>query len=382
MTRSCPDCGREEPPNVRFCVFCGAALQPAAAASAATPTVDREEPNALQAACLCAAAVLIAAMVLTFIIAAGVSGIHRSAAANSRARPIDLLSLPDTSFVATGLVTGLNPLLPLPPPPSLITPVASPTPVSTPDPEATETPEPTATATPPASSSLLNQFVRIRDIAGSECVNVRRAASLNAGVLRCLDSGSLAQVVEGPQQADGHDWWKLDAGGWAAGDFLIAAGGTPGSAPAAVPDPGAGLAQSIDAGLARAVAVASAQTVVSGYTGWATYYGIEDGFVRGDIMNDGAIYDPADPTITAASFHIPMHTWLRVCTTVRCILVQVRDRGLLDENGIMLDLSRAAYALLFGGLNGKQWVAAYFVGSAGPAAPAAAIATAAPAALP
>ena len=79
-------------------------------------------------------------------------------------------------------------------------------------------------------------------------------------------------------------------------------------------------------------------------------------------MNDGTPYDPADPTITAASFAIPLHTWLRVCTVVRCIAVQVRDRGLLDQNGILLDLSRAAYALLFGGLSGKQWVSAFLTG--------------------
>lgn len=103
-----------------------------------------------------------------------------------------------------------------------------------------------------------------------------------------------------------------------------------------------------------------AQTPLFGFSGWATYYGIEDGFVRGDTMYDGTSYDPADPTIAAASFLIPLHTWLRVCSSLQCIIVQVRDRGLLDENSILLDLSRSAYALLFGGLGGKQWVSAYF----------------------
>jgi hypothetical protein len=106
--------------------------------------------------------------------------------------------------------------------------------------------------------------------------------------------------------------------------------------------------------------VASAQAPVYGYAGWVTYYGIEDGFVRGDIMYDGTSYDPADATIAAASFLIPLHTWLRVCSPVQCIIVQVRDRGLLDQNSILLDLSRSAYALLFGSLGGKQWVSAYF----------------------
>ena len=113
----------------------------------------------------------------------------------------------------------------------------------------------------------------------------------------------------------------------------------------------------------------TARADLYGYAGYATYYGIEDGFVRGDVMFDGTPYDPADPSITAASFLIPLHTWLRVCTQTNCISVQVRDRGLLDENGILLDLSRAAYAQLFGGLGGKQWISAYF--TSGPGAPAA-----------
>jgi hypothetical protein len=112
-------------------------------------------------------------------------------------------------------------------------------------------------------------------------------------------------------------------------------------------------------GIGRA-SVTHAQAPLYGYAGWVTYYGIEDGFVRGDVMYDGTSYDPADPTIAAASFLIPLHTWLRVYSPSQCIIVQVRDRGLLDQNSILLDLSRSAYALLFGSLGGKQWVSAYF----------------------
>jgi rare lipoprotein A (peptidoglycan hydrolase) len=99
---------------------------------------------------------------------------------------------------------------------------------------------------------------------------------------------------------------------------------------------------------------------VYGYAGFATYYGIEDGVVAGDVMYDGTPYDPADPTIAAASFLFPLHTWLRVCQPARCIIVQVRDRGLLDQNSVLIDLSRAAYRLLFGQLGGKAWVSAYY----------------------
>jgi len=212
------------------------------------------------------------------------------------------------------------------------------------------------------SSVAPGQYLQVKDLTGDECVDVRSGPSLNADVIRCLPSRSLARVLDGPKESEGHRWWKLDAGGWAADDDLVAAGGTPNPTIAADGD--------LAAALGRATFQASAQsTMLYGFAGWATYYGIEDGFVRGDIMYDGTPYDPADPAMTAASFRIPMHTLLRVCTAVRCILVQVRDRGLLDENGIMLDLSRAAYALLFGGLNGKQWVSAYFVGPAASAAP-------------
>lgn len=110
----------------------------------------------------------------------------------------------------------------------------------------------------------------------------------------------------------------------------------------------------------------AAHADVYGYAGWATYYGIEDGFVKGDVMYDGNTYDPADPSIAAASNIFPIHTWLRVCSSSNCIAVEVQDRGLLDENGILLDLSRAAYQRLFGSLGGKQWIDAYYSGSTAP----------------
>lgn len=220
-----------------------------------------------------------------------------------------------------------------------------------------------AAPTPAGSASLTGQSVRLRDPNGSDCINVRSEPKLTATVEHCLPSGTLAKVLDGPRTADGHQWWNLDAGGWSAQDFLLAAGGAPSASSllnaAVIPAPSPDL--SIASALARALANPTGQSPLSGYSGWATYYGIEDGFMRGDVMNDGTPYDPANPTIAAASLRIPLHTWLRVCTTFRCILVQARDRGLLDQNGILLDLSRAAYALLFGGLGGKQWISAYYV---------------------
>lgn len=104
-----------------------------------------------------------------------------------------------------------------------------------------------------------------------------------------------------------------------------------------------------------------AHAEIYGYAGWATYYGIEDGVRPGDVMYDGTPYNPDDPTITSGSVLFPIHTWLLVCSQVKCIEVQVRDRGYLDQYGVLLDLSRAAYYTLFGGLGGRQWINAYYL---------------------
>lgn len=120
---------------------------------------------------------------------------------------------------------------------------------------------------------------------------------------------------------------------------------------------------------AVAILLCASGTRPGTFNGWATYYGVEDGFARGDVMFNGTSFDPNDPTITAASWMLPLNSWIQVCSPARCIIVQVRDRGLLDENGVLLDLSRAAYAQLFGGLGGKQWVAVDVIAGANIQAP-------------
>ncbi len=71
-------------------------------------------------------------------------------------------------------------------------------------------------------------------------------------------------------------------------------------------------------------------------SGIATWYG--PGFhgrttANGEIFNSGAM--------TAAHRTLPFGTRLRVCTTKRCVLVRVNDRGPFGA-GRVLDLSRAA----------------------------------------
>jgi rare lipoprotein A (peptidoglycan hydrolase) len=221
-------------------------------------------------------------------------------------------------------------------------------------------PAPAAPPPPPATPAPSSQVGGIQ--AGAEavvsnlepggCLNLRETPSANGRVLQCLPAGETIRAVAGPQEADGYRWWQVEPGGWLAETYLSP---KPATATIIATAPAGTRTQ------VPTIASGTAQSAARRYIGWATYYGVEDGFRFGDIMYDGTAYNPADPTMTAASFLIPLHSWLLVCTAVRCIVVQVRDRGLLDENGVLLDLSRAAYAQLFSGLGGKQPVTAFVI---------------------
>lgn len=52
------------------------------------------------------------------------------------------------------------------------------------------------------------------------CLNFRAAPGTSAEVQSCRIDGTTGQVVEGPQQADGHTWWRLESLGWASEQFL------------------------------------------------------------------------------------------------------------------------------------------------------------------
>lgn len=58
--------------------------------------------------------------------------------------------------------------------------------------------------------------------AGS-CLNFREAPSLSGERLSCQIDGARGQVVEGPVEADGITWWRLEDLGWATGEFLAPA---------------------------------------------------------------------------------------------------------------------------------------------------------------
>ena len=55
--------------------------------------------------------------------------------------------------------------------------------------------------------------------AGS-CLRFRAEPGLSAEVVSCETDGRRAQVVEGPEDADDHTWWRLDGLGWASEEFL------------------------------------------------------------------------------------------------------------------------------------------------------------------
>ncbi|MGB2695143.1 MAG: hypothetical protein WBD55_08145 [Dehalococcoidia bacterium] len=52
------------------------------------------------------------------------------------------------------------------------------------------------------------------------CLNFRTAPGTDADVASCQIDGTKSNVVEGPREADGRTWWRLDGLGWAAEEFL------------------------------------------------------------------------------------------------------------------------------------------------------------------
>lgn len=53
-----------------------------------------------------------------------------------------------------------------------------------------------------------------------DCLNFRAAPSLSAEVRSCRADGTRARVAGGPEQADGHVWWRLEGFGWGSEQFL------------------------------------------------------------------------------------------------------------------------------------------------------------------
>lgn len=82
----------------------------------------------------------------------------------------------------------------------------------------TPTPEPTATFTPtpiPGTALMIGQPARVVAPNG---VNMRQEPTVSAALVRYLPSRLRVTVIDGPVEADGYRWWKLDDGegniGW------------------------------------------------------------------------------------------------------------------------------------------------------------------------
>ena len=63
-------------------------------------------------------------------------------------------------------------------------------------------------------------------VVGTDRLNLRVQAGLDAEVVTVLEAGQTATVVDGPVESDGYAWYQLDAGGtvgWSASSFLAPA---------------------------------------------------------------------------------------------------------------------------------------------------------------
>ncbi len=107
----------------------------------------------------------------------------------------------------------------------IVLPTATRPPTRTPLPTYTPTIAPTPTATPPGAIAI-GGFVKITD-AGPQGLSFRDAPGLQTQRLRYLPDSTVMRVVDGPSEADGLTWWKLqnlndpNDVGWSAGDYLV-----------------------------------------------------------------------------------------------------------------------------------------------------------------
>lgn len=93
-------------------------------------------------------------------------------------------------------------------------------PTTAPTPPPTNTPEPTRA---PSGTITVGGKVRVTGT-GAARLNVRQQPGTSAPVVTRAEDGHVFTVLEGPQTADGYQWWKVqdDQGvtGWAAANWL------------------------------------------------------------------------------------------------------------------------------------------------------------------
>ncbi|MGD9892189.1 MAG: peptidoglycan DD-metalloendopeptidase family protein [Dehalococcoidia bacterium] len=97
-----------------------------------------------------------------------------------------------------------------PPAPSTTSPSGSPSPAVSPASSGPQPPGP------------LRPGVRAVVAGAGDCVNVRENPSTSAKVIQCLADGARLKLQEGPVNADGYQWWRLEGLGWAVSNYLSA----------------------------------------------------------------------------------------------------------------------------------------------------------------
>lgn len=86
------------------------------------------------------------------------------------------------------------------------------------------TPVVSPTVAPPAPPRVqVGGWVRVRGTEGGD-LRLRATPGLSGETLAFVQEGSLLRVLEGPVEADGYTWWRVqapeDQTGWAAGQWL------------------------------------------------------------------------------------------------------------------------------------------------------------------
>jgi hypothetical protein len=126
-------------------------------------------------------------------------------------------------LIAVVLITLRNPFTPPTQPTVEVTPTVTPAlPTTVPSPTATSTPRPTPTPSVPTEIKV-NGYVKVVG-AEADALSYRSGPGLDYARLTIVKDGTTLKVLEGPEEADGYTWWRLEDEdgfiGWAADDWL------------------------------------------------------------------------------------------------------------------------------------------------------------------
>ena len=126
-------------------------------------------------------------------------------------------------LIAVVFISLWNPFTPPTQPTVEIIPTNTPAlPTVAPFPTATPTPRPTPTPSVPTEIEA-GGYVKVVG-AEADALSYRSGPGLNYARLTLVKDGTILKVLEGPEEADGYTWWRLEDEdgfiGWAADDWL------------------------------------------------------------------------------------------------------------------------------------------------------------------